>query len=53
MKKNMATITFENRDEIQELLNVIDRYVKLNPKEIENKILEEFYVLIEMMDYEW
>lgn len=53
MKKNMDTIQFESRTEIRELMKVIDKYVKQNPAEKQNKILERFYDLLEGMDMEW
>lgn len=53
MKKNMDTIQFESRREIQTLMEVIDKYVKQNPKEKENKTLERFFDLLDVMDMEW
>lgn len=53
MKRNMDTIQFEYRDEIQELMEVIDKYVKQNPSEKENKTLERFFNLLDVMDMEW
>ena len=53
MKKNMDTIQFESRAEIQELMKVVDKYVKQNPKEKDNKTLERFFNLLDMMDMEW
>lgn len=53
MTRNMASIEFEYRHEIQELMEVINRYVKQNPKEKENKTLERFYDLLDVMHMEW
>lgn len=53
MKKNMDRIQFENRSEIREIMEVIDRYVKQNPAEKENKNLERFFDLLNTMDMEW
>lgn len=53
MEKDMDTITFESRSEIQELMKVIDRYVKQNPEEKENTILERFFDLLDIMEMEW
>ena len=53
MQKNMDTIQFESRDELQELMNVIDKYVKQNPKEKDNKTLSRFFDLLDVMDMEW
>ena len=53
MKLNMDKIQFEHRYEIQELMNVIDKYVKQNPDEKNNKILEEFFNKLDAMDMSW
>lgn len=53
MKKDMDKIQFEYRYEIQELMKVIDKYVKQNPAEKENKTLERFFDLLDAMDMEW
>lgn len=53
MKKDMDKIQFESRAEIQELMKVVDNYVKQNPKEKENKSLERFFDLLDVMDMEW
>ena len=53
MKKEMDKIQFEYRYEVQELMKVIDKYVKQNPAEKENKTLERFFDLLDVMDMEW
>ena len=53
MKLNMDKIQFEQRYEIQELMNVIDKYGKQNPDEKNNKILEEFFNKLDAMDMSW
>ena len=53
MKKNMDTIQFESRSELEELMKVIDKYIKQNPSEKENKILEQFFSYLDIMDMEW
>ena len=50
MKKEMDKIQFEYRYEVQELMKVIDKYVKQNPAEKENKTLERFFDLLDVMD---
>ena len=52
-KKDMDKIQFEYRYEVQELMKVIDKYVKQNPAEKENKTLERFFDLLDVMDMEW
>lgn len=49
----MDTIQFENRTEIRGLMNVIDKYIKQNPKEKKNKTLEQFFNLLDAMEMEW
>ena len=53
MQGQNDTIKFENRNEIQELMKVIDRYVKQNPKEKSNIILENFFSCLDVMDMMW
>lgn len=53
MKLKMDTIQFEYRQEVQELMKVIDKYVKQNPDEKQNKILEDFFDKLDMMDFTW
>lgn len=48
-----ANFQFEYRYEVQELMKVIDKYVKQNPAEKENKTLERFFDLLDVMDMEW
>ena len=53
MKRNMDTIQFESRYEIEELMKVIDKYVKQNPEEKENSELKRFFDLLDAMHMEW
>lgn len=53
MKKDMDKIQFESRTEVQEIIKVIDKYVKQNPKEKGNKTLERFFDLLDVMEMEW
>lgn len=53
MKRELDKIQFENRSEIQGLMIVIDKYVKQNPSERNNKTLERFFDLLDVMDMEW
>lgn len=53
MKKNMDMIQFENRLEIKELQNMIDKYIKQNPAEKQNKTVERFFDLLDVMIMEW
>lgn len=53
MQKELDTVKFEYRYEVQELMKVINRYVEQNPSEKENKTLERFFDLLDVMDMEW
>ncbi|MEG2812987.1 MAG: hypothetical protein RSA79_00145 [Oscillospiraceae bacterium] len=53
MKKDMDKIQFEYRAEIRELMKVIDKFVEQNPSEKENKTVERFFNLLDVMDMEW
>ena len=53
MKLKMDTIQFEYRQAVQALMTVIDTYVKHTPDEKQNKILEEFFDKLDMMDFTW
>ena len=53
MKKNMDTIQFEYKWEIQEMLQIIEKYVDAYPREKGNKTLKEFYDLRDVMDMTW
>lgn len=53
MKAEMDTIQFESRTEIRALMEVVNQYVKQNPEEKENEILEEFFNCLDVMDMTW
>lgn len=53
MQKILDKIQFEYRSEIQELINVIEKYVDAYPKEKDNNTVKEFYDLLDAMDMEW
>lgn len=53
MKRTMDTIKFDYRYEVQELMKMIDKFIKQNPSERNNKVLENFFDLLDAMDLEW
>lgn len=53
MQRDLDKIQFEYRREIQELMRVVDQYVKQNPKEKNNSTLQRFFDLLDVMDMEW
>lgn len=53
MKKNLDTIKFESRSELQSLIKVVDKYVAQNPKEKESEDLKHFFDLLDAMEMEW
>lgn len=53
MKQDMDKIQFEYRYELNDLMEVIDKYVKQNPEEKNNKTLKRFFDLLDVMDMQW
>lgn len=53
MKRDLDTIKFEDRSEIQTLLLAIGKFVNQNPIEKENDILKSFYNNLNIMNMEW
>lgn len=53
MKKNLDTIKFEYRVEVQEILNAIDDYKEHCTNAKDNKSLMELYALLDAMDMSW
>lgn len=53
MKQDMDKIQFEYRYELNDLMEVIDKYVKQNPEEKNNKTLKRFFELLDVMDMQW
>lgn len=53
MQKNMDTIQFETRAEVEEVLEAIGKYVKAFPKEKDNQTLKTLYELLDVMDMTW
>ena len=53
MKKEMDKIEFEQRQEVEEVMKVIDKYVKEKGGEKENKRVEGLFELVDVMDMEW
>lgn len=47
MTRELASIEFESRAEVRELMRVINEYVK------QNATLERFFDLLDIMDMEW
>lgn len=52
MQKNMDTIQFENRSEISEVMEGIEKYLNKYPKE-DNKPIQRLYDLLDGMLMEW
>ncbi len=53
MKAHNDTVQFEERIEVQIILNAMDIYFEQNRKEKENPVLREFYNKLDMMDMAW
>lgn len=53
MKKDIDKIQFESRSEIQNVMDVINKYVEQNPKEKRNETIARLYDLLDVMHMEW
>lgn len=53
MEKDMDKIQFDDRREIENIMEAISKYVNQNPEERNNKTLKRFYSLLDLMDMEW
>lgn len=53
MKVHNDTVQFEERAELQKILNVMDAYFEQNPKEKDNEVLRDFYNKLDMMEMAW
>lgn len=49
----LDSIKFESRRELEELMDVIEKYVQQNPKEKDNETLEIFYRLLDSIHMSW
>ena len=53
MTREMDTITIESRREIEELMEMVSKYIEQNPKEKNNKTLQRFWDILDVMHMEW
>ena len=53
MTREMDTITIESRREIEELMEMVAKYIEQNPKEKNNKTLQRFWDILDVMHMEW
>lgn len=53
MRRELDSIVFENKKEIEDVMKVIEQYVSLIPKERNNETLKELYSKLDIMDMEW
>lgn len=53
MKKNMDTIQFETRTEVEEVMKILEKYVDAYPREKDNETVKKLYNLFDVMDMEW
>ena len=53
MKAGNDTIQFEYKSEIREVMMMVDKYISQNPKEKENKTIERFFDLLDLLDMYW
>lgn len=53
MKSEMDKIRFESKRELQDLMEVVVKYVDAYPKEKNNETLKRFYDLLDVMEMTW
>lgn len=53
MKPVMDSIQFESRNEIEEIMDVITKYVEQNPTEKKNATLKELYNTLDTLHMSW
>ena len=53
MKKNMDTVTFESRCEIQAVAIALMEYISKHPNDGKAETLKELVNLLDVMDMEW
>ena len=49
----MDTIIIESRREIEELMDMVAKYIEQNPKEKNNNTLQRFWDILDVMHMEW
>ena len=50
MKRDCDKIIFEDLEELECLLDVLDKYAEQNPEEKNNKVIKRFYDLLDVME---
>ena len=53
MKKDMGTIEFENRYEIDDIMNALSKYLKEHPRAEGKQTIQELINLLDVMYMEW
>ena len=53
MQKEMDTIQFESRRELEVIMDAVANYMNQNPSEKNNEILKDFYNKLDIMHMEW
>lgn len=53
MKLQNDTVRFEERSEVQKILNALDDYFEQNPEEKNDEALREFYNKLNVLDMCW
>ena len=53
MKIDCDKIIFEDLEEVECLLDVLDKYSEQNPEDTSNKTIKRFYDLLDVMEMSW
>ena len=53
MKRKMSNIEFETRDEVEELMDILEKCLIANPEMEDNNVWKTFYDLLDTLDMAW
>lgn len=53
MKNDGASIEFESKTEVENIMQAIEKYMQQNPEEKENTDLQQLFNYLEVMDMSW
>ena len=53
MKRDMASIEFESKAEVETVLNVLSAYMEQHPAENDEPAVRQLYEYLDVMDMSW
>ena len=53
MKQMNDTLQFESRAELQEMMEMVTKYIRAYPADKDNAIVRDFYYKLELMEMTW